>query len=313
MPPVVPPRTRVEKGPVSGGRVPDPAELPVRRKPERKSFLNIGEKLFFLLLAATLSLIFFCGPLEGECLFHRPDWLRYRSYLILGTVAVLVVTWTIEFIIYLCKDAPSDFIWWEVLLEVGDWHRNHSVGGILAGFWIGLLWFGFLLIRERPAGYYQEKGVRHNLEKLALLIDASRTQQTQYPASLNDLDTGYRDWRNPTGVKFVRFESAPESRQEMAQWDPFSSPEETDRSCRYLPLPDGNQRKGDGYLLWSRGPDGRFDLDRDEVNRIFSREGIAGVRTYALSKTYDRQNGTWSTGDIVKFGGVFSEKEIRSR
>jgi hypothetical protein len=256
----------VENEAVSGGRVPDLAELPVREKPKKKPFLNIGEKLFFLLLAATLSLIFFCGPLKGECLFHRPDWLRYRSYLILGTVGVLVVTWTIEVIVYLCKDEPFDNIWWEVLFQIGDRQKFRFLCCVIVIFWLGSQ-----LIHERSAGYYLEKGVRHNLEKLSVLIDASRVQQTHYPASLDDLDFGYRDWRNPAGVKFVRFESAPESRQGMAQWDPFSSLDETERTCRYQILSGGNPGGGDGYLLWSRGPDGRFDLERDEVNR-FSRK-----------------------------------------
>lgn len=91
--------------------------------------------------------------------------------------------------------------------------------------------------------------------------------------------------------------------------DPFA-PDDKMTFCYWTPDPDATQLAthdgvtthgfGIGYILWSPGPDGVYDLTLDNIAQAYTPQTIV-PNAYLLDRTYDPSNGTPSRGDVYRF------------
>lgn len=115
--------------------------------------------------------------------------------------------------------------------------------------------------------------VRADHRALATAIESLYIDNSVYPAALDELPAGSGNLLDP-------FAAVP---SESAGYEPAT------REYRYtLADPDG-----EGWMIWSAGPDGTYDLDGSEyqTDEEFPTPDL-------IEKTYDPSNGTLSSGDI---------------
>lgn len=90
--------------------------------------------------------------------------------------------------------------------------------------------------------------------------------------------------------------------------DPFA-PDDKMTFCYWTPDPDAaplatrdgvtTHGFGIGYILWSPGPDGAYDLTLDNIAKAYAPAETV-PNSYLIDRTYDPSNGTESRGDVYR-------------
>ncbi len=152
----------------------------------------------------------------------------------------------------------------------------------------------------RPLSAELSMDVGYNLRLLGGLIEIYNQDRSQYPLSLEDLDyTG-------SSLRFKEFRHPPASRwstDTLAVFDPFAPLQEKDNVYWYWFASPDDQNKEGCYVVWSRGPDTRFDLTSQKLQSHFKAGGVLEVSRYVLSVQFDPTNGSTSDGDIIRGSG----------
>lgn len=117
-----------------------------------------------------------------------------------------------------------------------------------------------------------------------LTFDSSRKRHSRQPTFLH--------LTNPTS-KFISL-TTPVPYVSSYSYDPYLSPPTV---FSYYSTFDAEEPAGNGWIMWSPGPDATFDLSIDTIADIYDpKQSVPSSKLIEL--TYDPTNGTKSRGDV---------------